>query len=628
MLPTLPRGYANDISQEEVRQFFHLIAEADSQDTSEKETDPQDSALSYFESMLDTQMTLGMAPGWQMQDTEVTSILDESGDAMELLHDYGGESQLQPSFGCNYLYFRYWFTRSRRYLHSVVVWQPFDNFILFVICLSSVALALENPYNTDTEKLLLGVGDWVWLVVFTIEGIMKISALGPEKYWADEWNKLDVLVLFFTYITMFGPKDSGAGILRLFRIGRTLRPLRMINKNPEMKAIVNSIMSSLPAVTNALILACFAFFVFAVFGLNSFMGQLFTCNEGDLHSIDCHGSKVMETEGGDEFMMPVVWSNRRNNFDNIFTSLLTLYEAATTEGWVDLMYATMDIAGEGKAPIFNNHIENSLYWVLFIFICTFFIVQLFVGVIIDNYNREMNVLTESQKRWVMLKRLMMNLGPDPLCRPKEYWRLIIYKLVRTEAFDITVTVLVVINVMFIASTHYGQSDAWTEMLENVNLFFVAAFSFEMILKLIAFGPVQYINDAWNIFDGFIVLGSIMMLFFSGGTIASIGRAFRIVRLMKIVKRAKGLKTLFNTMLTSLPSMCNISLLMFLLYFVYAVIGTTLFGLTKYGDNYTKVTTRLAHHRIILPHSHTWITNTWITNAHRCTSIFLPVPSIS
>ena len=203
----------------------------------------------------------------------------------------------------------------------------------------------------------------------------------------------------------------------------------MINKNPEMKLIINSIMGSLPAVSNALILASFGFFVFAVFGLNCFMGLLFTCYpDGGLNRDQCVGST---DEGGDTFLMPQAWQNRRNNFDNIVQSLVTLYEAATTEGWVDLMYATMDIDGVDKAPIENNQEVFAVYWVLFIFVCTFFVVQLFVGVIIDNYNREMNILTDEQKRWVLLKRVMMNMGPDPLTRPTTLWRLKVYRVVST-----------------------------------------------------------------------------------------------------------------------------------------------------------------------------------------------------
>jgi len=590
MLPTLPGGYAPDISQAEVDLFFQLVTDNDQQSMVPLETDPKDTGLQIFADTYDLQSTLGADPEFKFQDPKSVPIID-----VDLSNQLAADRPaIQPRCGCNMMFFKYWKTSTAKRFHDVVLWPPFDNFVLFIIICSSIALSLENPFNTPTEKLMLFIGDYIWLVVFSVEGIIKVVALGPSLYWEDEWNRLDILVLLFTYFSMFGPKDSQAGVLRLFRIGRTLRPLRMINKNPEMKQIINSIISSLPAVTNALILACFAFFVFAVFGLNSFMGLLHTCNEGDLDQLSCHGSADMENEGGDEFLMPIVWANRRNNFDNIFVSLLTLYEAATTEGWVDLMYACMDIDGEigdgpgsGKPPIFNNQPEAALYWVFFIFICTFFIVQLFVGVIIDNYNREMNVLTESQKRWVLLKRVMLNMGPDPLSRPKQWWRLPIYSLVRTEMFDWMITAMVIINVAFIAMTHYGQSETFTQTLAMANLFFVGAFAFEMLLKLVAFGPAQYINDSWNCFDGSIVVGSILMLWFNAGAIAQIGRAFRIARLLKIVKKAKGLKTLFNTMLTSLPSMGNISMLMFLLYFVYAVIGITLFGQTKFGDNYTK-----------------------------------------
>lgn len=493
---------------------------------------------------------------------------------------------IRPKCSCSGAFFVYWIKEMQMQLRSLVSNPYFDNSILFIIMMSSVALAIENPYNTDTTKLVLFVGDYIWLIVFSVEFLAKSTAHGIKEYIKDDWNRLDCLVLFFTYFSMFGPSDGAAGIGRIFRIGRTLRPLRMINRNPEMKLIINSIIRSLPAVSNALILACFAFFVFAVFGLNLFMGLLYTCNDGESGEADCNGNAELETEGEDEYLMPLVWSTQRNHFDNIIQALMTLFEAATTEGWVDLMYATMDIDGEGLPPKYNNHKEYALYWVMFIFVCTFFIVQLFVGVIIDNYNREMNILTEEQKRWVLLKRVMMNMGPDQLVRPDNQVRLMVYKMVRSNVFDQAIITLVILNTLFMALQHWDEPKKLTDVLTIANLFFIVAFVAEMLLKLFAFGFFQYVNDSWNCFDAIIVIGSCITMWFDAGAIAQVGRVFRIARLLKIVKRAKGLKTLFNTMLTSLPSMANISALMFLLYFVYAIIGITLFGTTRYRSFYT------------------------------------------
>jgi len=583
IIPSLPLGYAPEVSGKIISNFLDK--------KSHESAAPLPMACQYtgadlaiFEPYMERQRALGGDKDMQLAEASKGTVpINYSQVPGE---ENGAAISVRPRVGCNEVFFSYWLNETMKFFRAVGDNPYFDNFILAVIMLSSLALALENPYISDTFQTVLETGDMCWIVIFTIEFVVKISGQGAREYWADAWNKLDCLVLLFTYFSKFGP-GGASGIGRIFRIGRTLRPLRMINRNPEMKLIINSIIGSLPAVSNALILAGFGFFVFAVFGLNSFMGKLFTCNDGGLSEKECVGSVELETDGEDVFLMPHVWSDRRNNFNNIFNALVTLFEAATTEGWVDLMYATMDIPDEEwQAPVYNNYPLFSFYWVLFIFVCTFFVVQLFVGVIIDNYNREMNILTDEQKRWVLLRRVMLNMGPDPLVRPKGAFRLMVYRVVRSQAFDTLIVVLVLVNTLFMAMAYWNMTDALTAVLSNVNYFFVGAFAAEMVVKLIAFGFRQYLMDTWNVFDAIIVMGSLVTMFYDAGAIAQVGRVFRIARLLKIVKRAKGLKTLFNTMLTSLPSMANISSLMFLLYFIYAIIGITLFGKTRLQDYYT------------------------------------------
>lgn len=112
------------------------------------------------------------------------------------------------------------------------------------------------------------------------------------------------------------------------------------------------------------------------------------------------------------------WSQPFNRYDNIFISMITFFEIATLEMWPDMMFAAIDARGYDLTPREKNSPFVSLLYVMYIFIVTFFIVNLFVSVIVDKFNEQIKKrqgsadFTDSQKEWVKLMRLLM------MCSPK------------------------------------------------------------------------------------------------------------------------------------------------------------------------------------------------------------------
>lgn len=75
------------------------------------------------------------------------------------------------------------------------------------------------------------------------------------------------------------------------------------------------------------------------------------------------------------------------NFDNVLYALLAFYEISTTEGWITLMLAGVDATDVDMQPIANHHESWTLFFIAFIFLGSFFFIQLFIGVVIENFNR-------------------------------------------------------------------------------------------------------------------------------------------------------------------------------------------------------------------------------------------------
>ena len=107
------------------------------------------------------------------------------------------------------------------------------------------------------------------------------------------------------------------------------------------------------------------------------------------------------------------WVNAASNFDNIFTATLTLFEMMTTEGWLVVMYSGVDSRGIGLQPKRDSQIQFLGYFIAYIIVGNMFILNLFVGVVIENFNRMKDklcgyvLLTDEQRNWVEMQRFMI-----------------------------------------------------------------------------------------------------------------------------------------------------------------------------------------------------------------------------
>ena len=134
---------------------------------------------------------------------------------------------------------------------------------------------------------------------------------------------------------------------------------------------------------------------------------------------------------------------------------------------------------------------------------------------------------------------------------------------------------------------YGSPGSLESSLEYVNYVFTAIFTFEAIIKLIAFGAKDYFSKGWNIFDFTIVLISYITLIIGlttdsgfGPKQATVARAFRIGRIFRLITKAKFLRVIFNTIIITLPSLANVGALMILLLFIFSILGVQIFATVK------------------------------------------------
>ena len=104
----------------------------------------------------------------------------------------------------------------------------------------------------------------------------------------------------------------------------------------------------------------------------------------------------------------------------------------------------------------------SLFFILYIVVCSFFILNLFVGVVITTYNREKEklgknfLLTDRQKKWLETKLMIIEAKPKVhLRKPKEKWRWMFYQMVQLNLFENIIMVSIFLNTLVLCNKWYG-----------------------------------------------------------------------------------------------------------------------------------------------------------------------------
>ena len=314
-----------------------------------------------------------------------------------------------------------------------------------------------------------------------------------------------------------------------------------------------------------------------------------------------HGSECTRAEcrlaGGS-------WTNQMTHFDNVAESLLCLFEMSTTEGWPTVMWNTVDSGEVGRQPVFAQGFTNIAYFVLFLIVGNFFVLNLFVGSVIDEYlsleqeEKDQHategveyhagdaMMTSTQREWVAEQRQAIANGEDSLTvepkrePPSNPIRRLFFNIVDKPLFDHLITVCILVNIVIMSMKHRDMSPTFEDQFMFIaNWFFTIAFILEAVFKLIAWFPKEYftgVGSGWNQFDFFLVVVSIVSKIFDFGSFATMFRVFRVLRIIKLVKRAKELKRLMHTILISLPALGNVGSLLLLLFFIYAILGVNFF----------------------------------------------------
>nr|XP_013815966.1 PREDICTED: sodium channel protein type 2 subunit alpha-like isoform X11 [Apteryx mantelli mantelli] len=489
----------------------------------------------------------------------------------------------------------------RKTCYSIVEHNWFETFIVFMILLSSGALAFEDIYieQRKTIKTMLEYADKVFTYIFILEMLLKWVAYGFQIYFTNAWCWLDFLIVDVSLVSLVANAlgYSELGAIKSLRTLRALRPLRALSRFEGMRVVVNALVGAIPSIMNVLLVCLIFWLIFSIMGVNLFAGKFYHCvNTTTDEMFDV--SDVNNYTQCEELIknnQSARWKNVKVNFDNVGAGYLALLQVATFKGWMDIMYAAVDSRDVKDQPKYEDNLYMYLYFVIFIIFGSFFTLNLFIGVIIDNFNQQKKkfggqdiFMTEEQKKYYnAMKKLGSKKPQKPIPRPVNKFQGMVFDFVTKQVFDISIMILICLNMVTMMVETDDQSKEMETILSRINLVFIILFTGECVLKLISLRH-YYFTIGWNIFDFVVVILSIVGMFlaemiekyFVSPTLFRVIRLARIGRILRLIKGAKGIRTLLFALMMSLPALFNIGLLLFLVMFIYAIFGMSNFAYVK------------------------------------------------
>ena len=210
----------------------------------------------------------------------------------------------------------------------------FEAAIIAIILINALLLGLDTFPAVDRD-----FGDGIRitylmvLAIFIVEALLKMTASTPRVagYFRDGWNIFDFLIIIFALIPATGE------LAMIARLARLLRVLRLISAIKDLRLIVSALVRSIPSVGHVILLMAIIMYIYAIIGYHLF-------SEHD-----------------------------PENWRSLGISLLTLFNIITLEGWIEVMSVAMKL-----------HSFAWVYFVSFVIIGTFVVINLFIAIIINN----------------------------------------------------------------------------------------------------------------------------------------------------------------------------------------------------------------------------------------------------
>jgi len=506
----------------------------------------------------------------------------------------------------------------RRVARRVARSHAFEGVVLAAIILSSIALAAESPSLPPGWRSFLGLADLVFLIIFWGEFAVKVAAagflFGPNPYLRGEdatWNVIDFVVLVTSSVSL---GSATGGIARVARLGRVMRPLRAIRRNPQMRIVTNALLRAMPSVSWTLLLTAAVFVLWAIMGVSLLAGKTHRCTDPAAAGIaDCVGWFRPPAAPGNltapALLLPRAWVPARSSFDSFPAALVTLFEVFTLRSWAGVLTTVMDVRGYDAQPARDANPGAAVFLLAFLWVAAVYMSKLFVGVIVGFFRQYSgSALLSPEQADQRVTQAVLGASRAPAPAPAGCACRAAYRLVSPQAggvaFECTaagVCLAHVIAVVVLATTASGHAIAGDEAAAAaaasaslaVHWAATAAYATELCLRVAARGGPRgllWATSTAEVVSESSLLALHVIIPLLAGSPSGIGPVRLLFVLARLVLRRRlalalglgSVRRILMVIAEALPALANVTALVALFLFTWAVLGTQLFASVRFG----------------------------------------------
>jgi len=248
--------------------------------------------------------------------------------------------------------------------------SPFCEYTVFLaILLNTTSLAMKFYHQPTAYTDFLDVLNQIFTYFFLVECILKLGAFRFKNYFRDPWNAFDFFIVAGSLVDLglasLNPdSDASIGFLRLFRVARLVK---LLNKDEGIRTLLWTFLKSFQALPWVAVLIALVFFIYGVVGMQIF-GRIALDDDTNIH--------------------------RNNNFQSFGWAMLLLFRCSTGEAWQEIMLSCIkheDVRCDENSD--DAGLEQGcgsnfayVYFITFFVLCAFLVLNLFVAVIMDNFD--------------------------------------------------------------------------------------------------------------------------------------------------------------------------------------------------------------------------------------------------
>ncbi|CCK71120.1 calcium channel protein CCH1 KNAG_0G00640 [Huiozyma naganishii CBS 8797] len=482
---------------------------------------------------------------------------------------------------------------------------------VFTYAIVTVLLVIVSCFVTPLyrKKNHIRKHDWplyidcAFIVLFSLEFIVKTVADGwvysPNAYTKNPWNLVDFSVLMYMWIYLIAYLKNDGNLSRIFKGLSALRALRCLTiSNTARQTFTMVLFKGMKKITEAGVISFTLLFPFTIWGLGLFRGRLGTCNDGSLDRAHCFDEYTNQVFKWD-VMMPRTYSQPNLYFDSFPSSLRSLFEIISLEGWVDLLTNLMNSTGVGTATSTLGDPKNAIFMIFFNFLSMVFILNLFVSFIVSNYAKTTGsaYYTAEEKAWLESLKLLSQ--TKPLAQPNLFElsksRLFFYHLAvekKNFYYATFLQIVLYMHIVVLLSISYSHSTALVTFSEVFFMVSTSIFLLQELFQMYGEGIYLYSSHLWNTLR-FLILTVSFILTITGFHVHpnhvwfhNLKDFFHLIMFLYVIPQSDMLTELLQTATASLPPILSLTYTWAILFLVYAMALNQIFGLTRLGSNTT------------------------------------------